>query len=171
MIILWNGSNFINEDSCCGADTFFLFDMIIDCCSPQGERKISVLVVISIILMLHVIGIYWWYRNDDLLYPLVMFPPKSIPPFWHAIFIIMVNGNLLSIPSAIIDKSKSFVFQISISALCIEQFTMIYFFFFLCCESTPHTPTPRHPRPPLSSPFPPFSLFFHAFLLNNNFVA
>ncbi|XXG42863.1 hypothetical protein AAC387_Pa01g3036 [Persea americana] len=61
----------------------------------KGERKISVLVVISIILMLHVIGIYWWYRNDDLLYPLVMFPPKSIPPFWHAIFIIMVNDTMV----------------------------------------------------------------------------
>lgn len=90
------GINFIKEDACDGASTFFFvfffFYMIIHCYSPQGERKISVLVSITIILMLHVIGIYWWYRNDDLLYPLVMLPPKSIPPFWHAIFIIMVNG-------------------------------------------------------------------------------
>ena len=62
----------------------------------QGERKISVLIGISLAFALHVIAVYWWYWNDDLLYPLVMLPPKSIPPFWHAIFIIMVNGELMS---------------------------------------------------------------------------
>ncbi|KAL9428558.1 hypothetical protein AB3S75_030531 [Citrus x aurantiifolia] len=61
----------------------------------KGERKVSVLIGISIAFMLHVAGVYWWYRNDDLLYPLVMLPPKSIPPFWHAIFIIMVNDSLV----------------------------------------------------------------------------
>ncbi|KDO64192.1 hypothetical protein CISIN_1g015477mg [Citrus sinensis] len=61
----------------------------------KGERKVSVLIGISIAFMLHVAGVYWWYRNDDLLYPLVMLPPKSIPPFWHAIFIIMVNDTLV----------------------------------------------------------------------------
>lgn len=61
----------------------------------KGERKVSVLIGISITFMLHVAGVYWWYRNDDLLYPLVMLPPKSIPPFWHAIFIIMVNDTLV----------------------------------------------------------------------------
>ncbi|KAG0447830.1 hypothetical protein HPP92_028127 [Vanilla planifolia] len=58
----------------------------------KGERKISILVGIALIFILHVIGVYWWYRNDDLLYPLLMLPPKEIPPFWHAIFIIMVNA-------------------------------------------------------------------------------
>ncbi|KAF6172629.1 hypothetical protein GIB67_041952 [Kingdonia uniflora] len=58
----------------------------------KGERKISVLVSFTVLFMFHVFGVYWWYRNDDLLYPLAMFPPKEIPPFWHAIFIIMVNG-------------------------------------------------------------------------------
>lgn len=61
----------------------------------KGERKVSVLIGISIAFILHVGGVYWWYRNDDLLYPLVMLPPKSIPPFWHAIFIIMVNDTLV----------------------------------------------------------------------------
>ncbi|XP_058075274.1 uncharacterized protein LOC131223787 isoform X2 [Magnolia sinica] len=61
----------------------------------KGERRISVLVGITIVFMLHVIGVYWWYRNDDLLYPLVMLPPKAIPPFWHAIFIIMVNDTMV----------------------------------------------------------------------------
>ncbi|URE13896.1 zinc finger C3HC4 type family protein [Musa troglodytarum] len=60
--------------------------------SLQGERKISVLIAITLVFMIHVFGVYWWYRNDDLLYPLVMLPPKEILPFWHAIFIIMVNG-------------------------------------------------------------------------------
>ncbi|WCJ27880.1 RING finger and transmembrane domain-containing protein 2 [Euphorbia peplus] len=61
----------------------------------KGERKISVLVGISLAFTLHVVCVYWWYQNDDLLYPLVMLPPKSIPPFWHAIFIIMVNDTLV----------------------------------------------------------------------------
>ncbi|XP_060202823.1 uncharacterized protein LOC132631239 [Lycium barbarum] len=61
----------------------------------KGERKISVLVCISLFFTVHVIGIYWWYRKDDLLYPLLMLPPKTIPLFWHAIFIIMVNDTLV----------------------------------------------------------------------------
>lgn len=61
----------------------------------KGERKISVLVGISLAFTIHVVGVYWWYQNDDLLYPLVMLPPKAIPPFWHAIFIIMVNDTLV----------------------------------------------------------------------------
>ncbi|MQM13454.1 hypothetical protein Taro_046376 [Colocasia esculenta] len=60
-----------------------------------GERKVSVLVGITIIFTLHVVAVYWWYRNDDILYPLAMLPPKVIPPFWHAIFIIMVNDTMV----------------------------------------------------------------------------
>ena len=61
----------------------------------QGERKISILIGICIAFTVHVVGVYWWYQNDDLLYPLVMLPPKVIPPFWHAVFIIMVNGAFI----------------------------------------------------------------------------
>ncbi|PSS32471.1 RING finger and transmembrane domain-containing protein [Actinidia chinensis var. chinensis] len=61
----------------------------------KGERKISVLVGISTVFMLQVIGVYWWYHNDDLLYPLFLIPPKAVPPFWHAIFIILVNDTLV----------------------------------------------------------------------------
>ncbi|KAL3536624.1 hypothetical protein ACH5RR_005085 [Cinchona calisaya] len=61
----------------------------------KGERKISVLIGISLVFTLHVVGVYWWYQNDDLLSPLIMLPPKAIPPFWHAIFIIMVNDTLV----------------------------------------------------------------------------
>ncbi|KAJ0695106.1 putative transcription factor C2H2 family [Helianthus annuus] len=61
----------------------------------KGERKLSVLVGYSIIFMLHVVGVYWWYQNDDLSYPLFMVPPKTIPPFWHAIFIIIVNDTMV----------------------------------------------------------------------------
>ncbi|XP_024968775.1 E3 ubiquitin-protein ligase RNFT1-like isoform X1 [Cynara cardunculus var. scolymus] len=60
----------------------------------KGERKILVLASISLLFTLHVAGVYWWYRKDDLLYPLVMLPPKSIPPFWHAIFLVIVNDTL-----------------------------------------------------------------------------
>ncbi|KAL8154422.1 hypothetical protein V2J09_012182 [Rumex salicifolius] len=61
----------------------------------KGERKISILIGYCIMFAMHVIGVYWWYRNDDLLHPLVMLPPKAIPPFWHAIFVIMVNDTLV----------------------------------------------------------------------------
>ncbi|KAL5799821.1 hypothetical protein ACOSQ4_032705 [Xanthoceras sorbifolium] len=61
----------------------------------KGERKNSVLMLIAIGFMLHVVGTYWWFQNDDLLYPLVMIPPKTIPPFWHAIFIILVNDTMV----------------------------------------------------------------------------
>ncbi|PON46171.1 Cdk-activating kinase assembly factor [Trema orientale] len=61
----------------------------------KGERKISVLIGICLAFTVHVVGVYWWYQNDDLLYPLVMLPPKVIPPFWHAVFIILVNDTLV----------------------------------------------------------------------------
>ncbi|KAI6673348.1 hypothetical protein NL676_001254 [Syzygium grande] len=61
----------------------------------KGERKISFLIGISLAFTLHIVGVYWWYRNDDLLYPLIMFPPKGIPPFWHAMFVIVVNDTLV----------------------------------------------------------------------------
>ncbi|VVB12780.1 unnamed protein product [Arabis nemorensis] len=60
----------------------------------KGERHISALIGISLAFTVHVVGVYWWFRKDDLLYPLIMLPPKSIPPFWHAIFIIVVNDTL-----------------------------------------------------------------------------
>ncbi|KAL5569674.1 hypothetical protein UlMin_026249 [Ulmus minor] len=61
----------------------------------KGERKVYVLVGIFVAFMLHIVAIYWWYRNDDLLYPLIMLPPKAIPPFWHALFIILVNDTMV----------------------------------------------------------------------------
>ncbi|KAI3447867.1 hypothetical protein Pfo_004532 [Paulownia fortunei] len=46
-----------------------------------GERRIFVLIVLAVRFTLHVLGFYWWYENDDLLYPFLMLPPKAIPPF------------------------------------------------------------------------------------------
>ncbi|XP_022890230.1 RING finger and transmembrane domain-containing protein 2-like isoform X2 [Olea europaea var. sylvestris] len=61
----------------------------------KGERKILVLVGYSFAFILHVSGIYWWCRDDDIFYPLFMVPPKVIPPFWHAIFIILLNDTMV----------------------------------------------------------------------------
>ncbi|KAJ3693785.1 hypothetical protein LUZ60_009265 [Juncus effusus] len=61
----------------------------------KGERKVSVLVGITMVFISHVFGVYYWYRKDGLMRPLVMLPPKEIPPFWHAIFIILVNDTLV----------------------------------------------------------------------------
>lgn len=58
----------------------------------QGDRKVSVLLSIAFAFMLYVMCIYWWHCNDDLLSPLAMVPPKATPPFWHTIFIVLVNG-------------------------------------------------------------------------------
>ncbi|THG11123.1 hypothetical protein TEA_019226 [Camellia sinensis var. sinensis] len=54
----------------------------------KGERKISVLVGISFVFMLHVIGVYWWYRNDDLL-------ALTIPRSKHVIKVAMVLKCIL----------------------------------------------------------------------------
>ncbi|XP_073139286.1 uncharacterized protein [Henckelia pumila] len=61
----------------------------------KRERKISVLAGYSLGFLLHVFGIYWWYRKDDLYYSLLMIPPKATPPFWHAVFIILVNDAMV----------------------------------------------------------------------------
>uniref|UniRef100_A0A6N2LYC1 RING-type domain-containing protein n=1 Tax=Salix viminalis TaxID=40686 RepID=A0A6N2LYC1_SALVM len=61
----------------------------------KGERKKSVLLGMTVVLILHVVSIYWSYRNADLLYPLVLLPPSTIPPFWHVLFIIIVNDALV----------------------------------------------------------------------------
>lgn len=60
----------------------------------KGDRKVSLLAGIAFAFILHVICIYWWYRNDDILYPLAMLPPNPTP-FWHAIFTILVNDILM----------------------------------------------------------------------------
>ncbi|GFQ03935.1 ring finger and transmembrane domain-containing protein 2 [Phtheirospermum japonicum] len=60
----------------------------------KGERKISTLVGYLFIFVLQILGVYWWHRKDELFYPLFMIPPKAIPPFWHAIFIILVNDTM-----------------------------------------------------------------------------
>ncbi|ONM29780.1 Zinc finger, C3HC4 type family protein [Zea mays] len=61
----------------------------------KRERKIPVLVGITILFVVHVSGFYWCYKNGDLIRPLMMLPPKEIPPFWHAIFIILVNDTMV----------------------------------------------------------------------------
>ncbi|KAK4773089.1 hypothetical protein SAY87_028108 [Trapa incisa] len=61
----------------------------------KGERKIPVLAGISFASALHVGCIYWWYKKDDPLYPLIMLPPKAIPQFWNAAFIVVVNDTMV----------------------------------------------------------------------------
>uniref|UniRef100_A0A0D9UX82 RING-type domain-containing protein n=1 Tax=Leersia perrieri TaxID=77586 RepID=A0A0D9UX82_9ORYZ len=61
----------------------------------KGERKMSVLVGITILFVVHVFGVYWCYKDGDLVRPLVALSPKEIPPFWHAIFIILVNDTMV----------------------------------------------------------------------------
>ncbi|XP_024368468.2 uncharacterized protein [Physcomitrium patens] len=60
----------------------------------KNERKPGVLVAVGWGLVVHVIGVYWWYSGEALWRPLVLFPPREIPPFWDAIFIIVVNDTV-----------------------------------------------------------------------------
>lgn len=69
---------------------FEVFDLMVPL--SQEERKTSVLVSIALVFMLQVVLICLWHRDTDLLYALVFLPPKAVPPFLHAIFIITVNG-------------------------------------------------------------------------------
>ncbi|KAM4083670.1 hypothetical protein ACJW30_08G075200 [Castanea mollissima] len=61
----------------------------------KEERKTSVLVSIALVFMLQVVLIYLWHRDTDLLYALVLLPPKAVPPFLHAIFIITMNDIMV----------------------------------------------------------------------------
>ncbi|VFQ99548.1 unnamed protein product [Cuscuta campestris] len=61
----------------------------------KGERKMFVLVGYLLAFMLHVIVIYWWYWKANLFYPLLLLPLKAIPPFWHAVFIVLVNDTMV----------------------------------------------------------------------------
>ncbi|GAA0165770.1 hypothetical protein LIER_40053 [Lithospermum erythrorhizon] len=60
----------------------------------KGERRIAVLIAYFVAFVLHVVGIYLSFFYEDLYYPLFMVPPKTVPPFWHAIFIILVNDSM-----------------------------------------------------------------------------
>ncbi|XP_019057170.1 PREDICTED: LOW QUALITY PROTEIN: RING finger and transmembrane domain-containing protein 1-like [Tarenaya hassleriana] len=59
------------------------------------DGKTSVLVLVSVAFFLHVVGVYWWFRNENLFYSLILLPPESIPPFWHAVFFIIANDILV----------------------------------------------------------------------------
>ncbi|XP_051138289.1 uncharacterized protein LOC127256357 [Andrographis paniculata] len=61
----------------------------------KGERKLIVLLGCSMLFMIHIFGIYWWLRNDDVLYSLLMIPPTAIPHFWRAVFIILLNDIMV----------------------------------------------------------------------------
>ncbi|CAM8892046.1 unnamed protein product [Rhodiola kirilowii] len=63
--------------------------------SLKGEKNTIVLTCYAIIFMVHLGAVHWWYWYDNLIYPMVLIPPKAVPPFWHAVFIIMVNDILV----------------------------------------------------------------------------
>lgn len=61
----------------------------------KGERNVLVLLAISAILLTHILAVYCFYWGEDLLRPLFMVPPRNIPKFWQAIFIIIVNDTMV----------------------------------------------------------------------------
>ncbi|KAL7108588.1 hypothetical protein ACP275_06G121600 [Erythranthe tilingii] len=63
--------------------------------SLKGERKVSVLIGYSVLFIFHILGIYWWHKKNAFFNSLLMIPPNAIPPFWHALFIILVNDTMV----------------------------------------------------------------------------
>jgi hypothetical protein len=63
--------------------------------SMQNERRPIFLVALGIGLLVHIVGVYWWYSAGALWRPLVLLPPRNIPMFWQAIFIIVVNDTVV----------------------------------------------------------------------------
>jgi hypothetical protein len=63
--------------------------------SVQNERRPIFLVALGIGLLVHIVGVYWWYSAGALWRPLVLLPPRNIPMFWQAIFIIVVNDTVV----------------------------------------------------------------------------
>lgn len=61
----------------------------------KGERKSGILFTIASGLFMQIALVYWWYRKEELLRPLFLLPPREIPKFWHAVFIIMVNDTMV----------------------------------------------------------------------------
>eukprot|EP00250_Pteridium_aquilinum_P022711 c25597_g1_i1 orf=161-1468(+) len=61
----------------------------------KGERKSLIVITIGVGLLLQIVGIYWWFKKENLFRPLLLLPPKEIPKFWHAVFIIVVNDMLV----------------------------------------------------------------------------
>ncbi|XP_078437136.1 uncharacterized protein LOC144707765 [Wolffia australiana] len=70
-------------------------DIICKQTALKGERSLWVLFGATILFTFHVFGVYWWYRTEDVLRPLFMLPPRVIPPFWHAIFVIILNDTMV----------------------------------------------------------------------------
>jgi hypothetical protein len=61
----------------------------------KGDRKTYVLLSIIAVFILHVASIYWLYPNNDLIYPLILLPTQETPPFWHAVFLVIVNDTMV----------------------------------------------------------------------------
>ncbi|CAI9762311.1 unnamed protein product [Fraxinus pennsylvanica] len=93
----------------------------------KGERKIPVLVGYSVVFMLHVFGIYWWNRKDDLFHSLFMVPPKTVPPFWHAMYIILV-GMILKLVLLIYYKNcRGHNFRRQGQMLTLVEYTLLLY--------------------------------------------
>ncbi|KAL4585469.1 hypothetical protein LXL04_010090 [Taraxacum kok-saghyz] len=84
----------------------------------QGERRLSVLADYFIVFILQVIGVYWWYQNDDLCYSLFLVPLRAIPPFWYAIFTILVNDTMV--------RQTSLAFKLGQMLTVIEYALLLY---------------------------------------------
>ncbi|KAH8936023.1 hypothetical protein BDL97_17G061900 [Sphagnum fallax] len=61
----------------------------------KNERRPIFLLALGFGLVLHIVGVYWWYHPETLWRPLLFLPPHNIPKFWHAVFIIVVNDTVV----------------------------------------------------------------------------
>eukprot|EP00898_Chlorokybus_atmophyticus_P001522 jgi/Chlat1/2370/Chrsp17S02642 len=61
----------------------------------KEERELIALGWVSVLLLIHVGGVYYLFESEALWRPLVMIPPAKIPTLWDAIWNVAVNDVLI----------------------------------------------------------------------------
>lgn len=62
--------------------------------SVQYERSLLQIVGVAFVLLGHVASLQGMFDRSEILLPLSLHPIRQQPKFWHAVFIVFVNGKL-----------------------------------------------------------------------------
>ncbi|CAI5490778.1 unnamed protein product [Closterium sp. Naga37s-1] len=61
----------------------------------KADRNPVLLALVAVLLLAHVAVVNWLFWPEQLWRPLLLIPPAEVPPFWHALFIIVTNDVLV----------------------------------------------------------------------------
>ncbi|CAI5939634.1 unnamed protein product [Closterium sp. NIES-65] len=61
----------------------------------KADRNPVLLALAAVLLLAHVAVVNWLFWPEQLWRPLLLIPPAEVPPFWHALFIIVTNDVLV----------------------------------------------------------------------------